>query len=350
MADTVPSADMTSDMVRTAAFTLAICHLDQGPRIEAKIADKLEALAHFPSASFLLIDNGSRDGSHAVFDRLAQEDPRFKWVLEPQRGLYYSRRRAILAAQGDFLITVDDDVQLSPESIIELLSPLVTNPQIGVVGARVDLVWEAPRPDWLPAKVLNQFATDIKPKTDERYTKAYFPCFPTGVAQAIRLGPCADLYCQSPRSENYPLGRRRADPQAGINGQDVGGEDIDLCEIFARNGFQVLFSNHAPVLLDVPAERIDPDWFTQRFRADGRTRIRVLRCTGRSVFSAAGYKFILGLPILTALAIFWPFMDRRKRLLWRCYWYKAFGAWEEWLGEAQSTPWPYQAPGGPPTP
>ncbi len=322
-------------------FTLALCHLDCAERLHALVENKLDALAHFPNAQFMVIDNGSTDGSLSLLAQMAKEQPKIQWVVESQRGIYYVRRRAILECRDPFLIMVDDDVQLDETVLMELLLPLVKDDSVGLVGARVDLEWHAPQPVWLADKLLNQFRTDVE-KTRFRYESTAFPCFPTGVAKAIRLGPCAALFSGKPRSVNYPLGRKRADVTRGLEAQDLGGEDIDLAEIFASNGYQVLFSNYARVLLDVPAERLTPEWFRARCLADGRTRIRLLKFTGRSALGRHGIRFILGLIVLAPMIVLVPFVSKRLGFLWSCYLAKAWGAWAEWLAPGPSAPWPYR--------
>ena len=323
-------------------FTLALCHLDRADKIETLVQNKLHALTRFSNANFLLVDNGSIDNSPEIFRRLEQSEPRFHWVIEPRRGIYYARRRAILSAHGDFIIMVDDDVMLSEQDLVGLITPILADPKVGLVGGLVELDWQVPQPTWLTDKLLNQFRTDIPISPHVAYSDACFPCLPTGVAKAVRLGPCTDLFCAELRASNYPLGRRRADPVHQIAQQDLGGEDIDLAEIFAENGYRVLFANQVRVKLEVPEQRLEPEWFLGRFLADGRTRIRLLKYSGRPILGRHGIRFILGLPVLCALGIFWPFLSGRLRFLWRCYVYKAWGAWIEWLSDGPAHPWPYR--------
>ncbi|MDR2664257.1 MAG: glycosyltransferase [Puniceicoccales bacterium] len=62
------------------------------------------------------VDDGSRDGSLAILKSYAAKDPRIR-VLEngTNRGTHYSRIRAILAAEGEFILWLDSDDELFPD-------------------------------------------------------------------------------------------------------------------------------------------------------------------------------------------------------------------------------------------
>jgi glycosyltransferase involved in cell wall biosynthesis len=73
----------------------------------------------------LMIDDGSKDGSWEVIQRLAQKDRRIKGIqLAKNFGQHNALLCGIRAATGEIIITMDDDLQNPPEEIPKLLEKL----------------------------------------------------------------------------------------------------------------------------------------------------------------------------------------------------------------------------------
>ena len=66
----------------------------------------------------ILVDDSSRDNSYAVMEKLHKADPRVKII---QMAKNFGQHPALLCgfsfAKGDFVITMDDDLQHRPEEI-----------------------------------------------------------------------------------------------------------------------------------------------------------------------------------------------------------------------------------------
>lgn len=65
----------------------------------------------------LLIDDGSTDESGALCDGLARQDPRVKVIHQENRGLGGARNTGIKAAKGKWLLLVDSDDWIEPETL-----------------------------------------------------------------------------------------------------------------------------------------------------------------------------------------------------------------------------------------
>lgn len=89
----------------------------------ARLADVLPALA--PRYEVILVNDGSRDGSWAVIERLAG---RYPWVHGVDLMRNYGQHNALLCgirlAVYATLVTMDDDLQHPPEEISKLLARL----------------------------------------------------------------------------------------------------------------------------------------------------------------------------------------------------------------------------------
>ena len=87
----------------------------------------------------VLVDDSSRDGSFSKMQQLRQQDKRVKIV---QLSRNYGQHCALLCgfkyAKGDYIITMDDDLQHPPEEIPKLIQVLNGDPEIDVVIGRYE--------------------------------------------------------------------------------------------------------------------------------------------------------------------------------------------------------------------
>ena len=69
----------------------------------------------------ILVDDGSKDRSYQIMEELRQKDPRVKII---QMARNFGQHPALLCgfshAEGDFIITMDDDLQHPPETLVEM--------------------------------------------------------------------------------------------------------------------------------------------------------------------------------------------------------------------------------------
>ena len=82
----------------------------------------------------ILVDDCSRDESYQVIKRLAAEDPRVKGV---QLSVNHGQQKAVLCGfhyvTGDYVVTMDDDLQHPPEQIPVLIDKMAESDEIDVV-------------------------------------------------------------------------------------------------------------------------------------------------------------------------------------------------------------------------
>jgi len=96
--------------------------------------DSLEALvgeirevgqAHGLNTEIVFVDDGSRDGSWAVIQRLAQDDPRIGGVrFRRNAGKAAALMAGFAVARGELVLTMDADLQDPPQEIPRLLAKL----------------------------------------------------------------------------------------------------------------------------------------------------------------------------------------------------------------------------------
>ncbi len=134
------------------------------PQLHAELCDAIAALGWQDASEILFIDDGSRDASPQVLEQLFASDPRVQ-VIQFRRNFGKSAALAagFAAARGDYVVTMDADLQDVPAALPSLLAPLEADTADLVSG------WKAERNDppskTLPSALFNavvRFASGVK--------------------------------------------------------------------------------------------------------------------------------------------------------------------------------------------
>ena len=88
----------------------------------------------FQDLELILVDDGSKDNSPAILDRLAEEDSRVKVIHQPNGGVSKARNNGIAAASGTYLQFADADDWVSPDSSKLMVRTMEENGCDMVVG------------------------------------------------------------------------------------------------------------------------------------------------------------------------------------------------------------------------
>ena len=76
----------------------------------------------FTDWELILIDDGSRDGSPAICDRSAAEDPRIRVFHKPNGGVSTARNLGLQEARGEYIAFLDSDDRFVPRTLETLWS------------------------------------------------------------------------------------------------------------------------------------------------------------------------------------------------------------------------------------
>lgn len=91
------------------------------------------------SFELILVDDASRDRSYRVMEELRETDPRVKIIqLSKNCGQHPALLCGISYAAGDYIITMDDDLQHPPEEIPKLIDAIENNDAYDVVVGRYE--------------------------------------------------------------------------------------------------------------------------------------------------------------------------------------------------------------------
>ena len=105
---------------------LIFCSAAIVPTLGARLGAVLDEIG--VQAEIILIDDGSNDRSWEAIQQLAAADPRVAGIrLMRNYGQHNALLAGIRAARGELIVTIDDDLQQSPEEIPRLLEALTND-------------------------------------------------------------------------------------------------------------------------------------------------------------------------------------------------------------------------------
>lgn len=215
----------------------------------------------------LVIDNNSRDHTHAVVAEFAAADPAPRYIHEPKQGLDYARNRAIAEARGDIVLFGDDDILVEPDWIAQMVAPFFAdrNRRVGAVGGEVIPVFPQGLPDWVREwHAPLHFRTDTGPLGERDSPMGANLAFPKWVFDQLGVFHTA------------------LDRAAG---NYFSGGDSEMIRRVRRAGLEVWFAPTAAVKHQMPASRTTFRYATRH--AFDSARSRVIDRAGQP--GAAGY-------------------------------------------------------------
>ncbi len=101
----------------------------------------------FEDFEFIIINDGSTDGSKDLLDRFAHCDERIRCVHQENKGLIASLNRGLNMAHGKYIARMDADDIAHPERLQAQVRFLDTNPDIGVLGTQVEWINDSGKAD-----------------------------------------------------------------------------------------------------------------------------------------------------------------------------------------------------------
>jgi glycosyltransferase involved in cell wall biosynthesis len=99
----------------------------------------------FGDFEFIIIDDGSADGSPQVLRDYAGRDPRVRLTVRPNKGLTVTLNEALEQARGEFVARMDCDDVCLPRRFEQQLAYLRADPSLVCVGGHFELIDEKGR-------------------------------------------------------------------------------------------------------------------------------------------------------------------------------------------------------------
>jgi glycosyltransferase involved in cell wall biosynthesis len=135
-----------------------VCTLNRANYLRKALQSLVSQTLDMNLYEILVIDNCSTDNTKQVATEEFAQIPNLSYLFEPVLGLSQARNTGWQNAIGKYVAYLDDDAIASPQWLEKILEVFETvQPQPACVGGKVTPIWEAPKPDWLPDKLLNYF-------------------------------------------------------------------------------------------------------------------------------------------------------------------------------------------------
>jgi glucosyl-dolichyl phosphate glucuronosyltransferase len=214
----------------------------------------------------IVVDNNSTDHTRAVVEEMARDYPvPLRYVFEVQQGRSAALNAGFRAAEGDIILTTDDDVRVERDWLDQAVLAL-RRLDCAFIGGKVLPVWGGERPSWLPERSGRHWVPiallDLGDEQIEFASRA-----PLGVNMALRR----DALTRAGYFDNE-LGRKA--------GTLLGQEVREWCLRVRAAGMQGFYIPEMVVHHRVPAHRLTKRYFRRSFYWRGVSRAILYRLAG----------------------------------------------------------------------
>jgi glycosyltransferase involved in cell wall biosynthesis len=117
----------------TPALSVAMSVFNAQPYLQAALDSILQQ--SFADFEFIIVDDGSTDGSTDVLRAAAAQDQRIRLIIRENRGLIASLNEIVQAARAPFIARMDADDTCTPDRFARQMAFLAANPDHGAVSA-----------------------------------------------------------------------------------------------------------------------------------------------------------------------------------------------------------------------
>lgn len=234
--------------------TVVICTRNRATDLANSLRSVVEQAPGAPPYEIVVVDNASTDDTRQVIAQF-ECDGNVRYAHEATLGLCHARNTGWRAARGAYIAYLDDDAVACPRWIAAITEGFETGPTIGVVGGRVDPVWQAPRPTWLGDRValgLTIVNWSKAPKILSDLQSEWL----VGANMAIR----SDLL--------RAVGGFRPELDR-VGTKMLSSGDVFLLKEIVRLGYECLYYPSMAVTHLVPPARLTKQWFRSRYYWQG---------------------------------------------------------------------------------
>ncbi|WP_238613388.1 glycosyltransferase [Candidatus Oscillochloris fontis] len=129
------------------SITVLICTRDRGESINSTIRSILAS--HYPDFTLLIVDQ-SRDSRTEQAIATFRADPRLRYIYVGTQGKSRAENSALALINTEIVLLTDDDCEVPPDWITEMVAPFVHYPRVGIVFCNVVAAPHDPQAGWVP--------------------------------------------------------------------------------------------------------------------------------------------------------------------------------------------------------
>lgn len=223
----------------------------------------------FAEFEIVIVDQSKDDRSRAAVAERWGTDPRVRYYHSDVTGAARARNFGFERARGEIVAYIDDDaVPVTGWLAAYAQGFRDLGPPVGMIGGRIVLTWDRPKPSWYPRGFLPLLGMH-----DAGEAVRPFPPgdFPVSANFALRRSVMAEVGGFDTRL-GFDVGRRNP---------LLGGEDSHLGLKVMNAGHAVYYHPGAEVRHFVRSSKLSPRYFLRRCYWHGRTTIQLrLRADG----------------------------------------------------------------------
>jgi len=141
----------------------------------------------------IIVNNNSTDNTDKVCKDFIKQNPdlSIKYVIEKQKGLSAARNRGINEAEGEIIIFIDDDAELTPNYFEEAIKFFSQNPNVDAMGGRIIPKYEDnEEPEWMSVFL---WGLVTKSEWGSKIQKYPYSKYPPGCSMAFRKNVFKDI-------------------------------------------------------------------------------------------------------------------------------------------------------------
>ncbi|HVH99768.1 MAG TPA: glycosyltransferase family 2 protein [Enhygromyxa sp.] len=265
---------------RLPVVTVIVPAYNEGAQVQASLISLMCSDYPRDKLQVIAIDDGSRDDTWMWMQRAAEQLGGHIELIRCRvnRGKRHALYEGFLRARGEVIVTVDSDSEVLPNTLRNLVSPLVEDPRVGAVAGNV--------------RVLNHGAGPLAKMLDLTFTHAFE--FMRASESEVAAVLCCPGALSAYRRDLVEQFREEWINQTFLGAPAAIGEDRSMTNHVLRRGYHVRFQSNAIVLTEVPTNtpqlaRMFLRWARsnvreslvmatfvyRRFRADGALGARV---------------------------------------------------------------------------
>jgi glycosyltransferase involved in cell wall biosynthesis len=200
----------------------------------------------------IVVDNNSSDATPGI----ARSYASVRYVFEGRQGLCFARNAGIVAAEGDVIVFVDDDIIAPPNWLGRINAVYLERPDAWCVGGKIVLKFAASPPDWFSLRELSGYLSGLD--RGDMTSRLSYPDDVWGANFSVSRLALARVGCfrtDLDRSGRYLLS----------------GGDTELCWRIHHAGGGVYYCGQAVIAHLVPQSRMTRAYFRHRAYWEGRT-------------------------------------------------------------------------------